>query len=251
MKKTSLFLPALLGAAGLLLRLLQCRLAFEADTGLPKAHLLSLLPPVVLAAAAGLFLAMAWREKGCKLSFVEAFAAGDAPPVDFVCGALLFVASGGLLAVRSVGRGAILPLALGALSVLSGLSLLLALVRWRREENPRSALLPPVFLALAWVLSSYQRYASYPVMETFYVPVLAQAAMAYAFYQLAACGFQVGRRRPLRFILPTAAVLCLTALGDMPELPYMGIYLAGFAVLFSCWRSAPAGTENAAEQEEC
>lgn len=261
MKKTTIFLPALLGAAGLLLRLFQCRLAFEADTGLPVAHPLSLVLPVLLVAAAGLFLVLAWPSGGRGLDFPGEFPAGETPPLDLVCGALLYVTAGGLLIVRSVGGGAMQPLALGALAVLTGVSLLLALRRWREGEAPRLALLVPVFLALAWVLFTYQQYASCPVMETFYVPVLAQAATAYAFYQLAAFGFQAGRRRPLRFILPVAAMLCLTAVGDLPALPYLGLYLAGFAVLFAFWRSALAGpaeedaedtaeTEGTAEQEE-
>lgn len=236
MKKLTLFLPVLLGAAGCLLRFLQRRTVFE-SSGLARPHLLSAALLLWLLAAALFFLLAARRKQGKQLTFFHSFALPEGQvPVDLVCGALLFVVSGALLLVGHVGGGDIVPLIFAALAVLTGLTLLLFLRAWRAGGAPGSLLLPPVLLALLFLLTTYQRFASYPVTQTFYVGVLAQASMAYAFHQIAAHGFRQGRRRALSWSVPVAIVLTVAALPDADGLPQAGILLAAAVTLFAFWR---------------
>ena len=155
-----------------------------------------------------------------------------------------------------------MPLIAAALSVFSGLTLLLFLRAWRGGTAPGALLLPPVLLALLLLLTTYQRYASHPVTEAYYVEVLSQAGMACAFHQVAAHGFGQGRRRPLLWCVPTAMVLALCALPDAASLPQAGILLAAAASLFAFWRccgtyeppeaeeDGTAGDEDTVQQEE-
>ena len=254
MKRLTLFLPLLLGAAGCLLRFLQRRTIFD-NSGLARPHPLSAAMRALLLIAALLFLLAAWRREGKQLTFLHSFALPEGqPPVDLVCAALLFAVAGALLLVENVGGGDLLPLILAALSVLSGLTLLLFLRAWREGTAPGGLLLPPVLLSLLFLLTTYQKFASYPVTEAFYVEVLAQAGMACAFHQIAAHGFSQGRRRPAFFCLPIAIVLALSALPDAENLPQAGIFLAAAAALFAFWRCLgeytppePEGPEDGTE----
>ena len=253
-KSATLFLPVLLGAGGLLLRLLQLQTVFDGGDGLPRSHPLSVVLPLYLLAAALLFLALAWRSQGKKLCFMESFALPNGqPPFEFVCAAMLYLASGALLVVQSVGGGDVAPLVFGALSAVTGLTLLLSLKVWRQGEEPGKLLLPPVLFALIWLLSTYRVYASYPVTTAFYVPVLAQAAIVCGFYQVSAHGFDAGRRRAAGFVLPAAILLALTAAADGPGLPDRGMYLASALALFTYWRCLgvyPRPERPAEESEE-
>lgn len=250
MKKLSTLLPVLLGGAGCLLRFFQRRTVFTSD-GLARPHPLSALLALVLLATALSFLLTAWKRQGKQLTFFHSFALPEGqPPFDLVCGALLFVAAGALLLVRSVGGGNLVPLIFAALAVLSGVTLLLFLRAWRSQIAPGSLLLPPVLLALIFLLTTYQRFASYPVTTAFYVPVLAQAALALTFYQIAAHAFAQGKRRDLWWSLPVAIVLSLTALPDAEGLPQAGLYLAGALCLFAFWRCLGEYTPPETEREE-
>lgn len=248
MKKIMLLLPLLLGAVGGMLRFFQRRTVFGPD-GLVRPHPLSLLMLLWLAAAALFFLLTACQKQGKQLTFFHSFALPEGqPPFDLVCGGLLFVVSGAMLLVEDTGGGELVPLIAAALSVFSGLTLLLFLRAWRRGTVSGALLLPPVLLALLLLLTTYQRYASYPVTEAYYVEVLSQAGMACAFHQVAAHGFGQGRRRPLLWCVPTAMVLALCALPDAASLPQAGILLAAAASLFAFWRCC--GTYEPPEAEE-
>ena len=167
---------------------------------------------------------------------------------------MLYLAAGALLLVQSVGSGDLIPLILAALSVVAGMSLLLSLRLWRGGRSPGSLLLPPIFLWLILLLTTYQQFASHPVTQTFYVGVLAQAAAVMAFYQIAAHGFGQGRRRPVSWSLPIAITLALAALPDARSLPQAGMYLAAAASLFPFWRClgeyTPPEAEDSGEREE-
>lgn len=249
MKKMTLLLPVLLGAAGGLLRFLQRRAVFTPE-GLARPHPLSLLLLFYLLAVSLFFLLAALRQEGKQLAFLHSFSlpAGQ-PPLDLVCGALLFLVCGALLLMESVGGGDLIPLIFAALTVFTGVTLLLFLRFWRMGRVSGNLLLPPVLLSLFFLLGTYQRFASHPVTETFYVTVLAQAAMVCAFHQLAAHGFRQGRRRAAFFFLPTAVILSLTALPDAPSLPQAGLFLSAGLCLFAFWRCIGVYAEPAESGE--
>jgi len=231
-KRSAFFLPGLLGLIGAALRFLQCRTVFEPDTLLAMPHILSILLPVYLLFCAALFWVTIGK-KETKLDFEQAFLVPSARLLPlFVCSAMLLIAAGGYTIFVNLGAG-ILPMALGGAAAVAGICLFLALQRWINEEITGVLFLIPVFFALVWLLVTYQSYASWPVMTAYYVQVLAIAAVACAFYQIAACAYSQGSRRMLRFILPTAIVLAFTALGDNTALPEKGLYLAALISLYS------------------
>ena len=233
MKKRFLpLLPIPLGLVGTAMRLGETALAIDPDTGLARPHPLSLLLPLYLLAAAVFFLLRAWPCRGKGLSLAQAFR----PPVQellplFACAALLFLVSGGGMVVTSAGGGSALPLLLGGLAGVSGLVLLAAASLWRRGTEVGALLLAPMLFCLIWLLVAYNRYAAWPVTAAFYLQVLAIAAAACAFYQLAAFGYGQGNRRMYSWLAPLAVTLCLSALGDSVSLPLRGMYLACAACL--------------------
>ena len=250
--------PVLLGLAGAALRRLEVRRVFEPDTGLALPHPLSVILPLFLAASALLFLALALPRRGRSLAFGACFAPlGQGGLYLLVSPAMLLMAAGGL---QTLSAGGALSMALGAGAAAAGFGLLYAAVQWRRQGNGGAALLLPVLFALGWLLILYQRFAAWPVTARFYVPVLAAALAACAFYQAAAFAFRQGSRRMFRFLTPTAIVLCLAALGDEGDLLGRGMYLACAAALLCFWAQEkepapeedrpPAPAENAGGTEE-
>lgn len=233
-KRSALFLPGVLGLIGAVLRFLQCRTVFEPDTLLAKPHYISLLLPLYLLLCAALFFTTAGK-KVTQLDFDQAFLIPSSQLLPgFVCSAMLFIAAGGSTIFTSFGAG-ILPMVLGGMAVVAGICLFLALQRWINEEISGILFLIPVFFAVVWLLVTYQEYASWPVMTAYYVRVLSIAAIACAFYQVAACAYSQGSRRVLRFILPVAIILTFTALGDSASLSEKGLHLASLAALYGFW----------------
>ena len=235
-KRIMLLLPPLLGLIGAVVRFVQCGVVFEEETGLARPHALSAVLPVYLLAAAVFFAVAAWKSKGKNLSWEEVFCplSPSLLPL-FVCAAMLYVVSGGCLLLSSLGGGEVLPLLLGAMAAVGGGALFFAVRTWRSGGAPGTALLLPMLFAVVWLLITYQDCAANPVVTAFYVQVLAQAAAAYAFYHLAACGFSKGSRCVLRWILPVAVVLSFTALADGVDLPIRGMHLASLLSLLGFW----------------
>ena len=234
MKKWSLLLPpVLLGLVGAALRLAQVRLVIDPGTGLARSHPLSVLLPIYLLAAAVFFLLRAWPCRGKALRMDQFFQTPTQEVLPlFVCAALLYVVSGVALVVTSTGGGAALPLLLGVFSAGSGLALLAATALWRQNTDVGVFLLAPMIFALVWLLVTYNQYAAWPVTAAFYLQVLAIAAAACAFYQLAAFGYGQGNRRMFRWLAPLAVTLCISALGDsLVALPVRGMYLSSAAAL--------------------
>ena len=229
-------LPIALGLCGAALRFFQCRTIFEPETMLATPHSISLLLPLFLALCALLFAVTAGG-KETNLSFSAAFRAPtSARLLGFNFSAFLLIPAGFYLVATHMG-GSTLFLIFGALSAVAGACLFLGILGWRRGRPSGTLLLIPVFFSLFWLFVTYQDYASWPVVEAYFVQVLAIAAIAYGFYQVAACAFSQGSRRALRFILPTAVVLCFTALADSTALPIRGMFLACLGALYGFYLS--------------
>ena len=235
--KTTLrrLLPILLGAAGFVLRLLQ-QAVFEPDTALAVSGApISMAMALYLAAAGVLLLVLARTEKPArKLCLAAGF---RTPPQQMlpllVCAVLLMAAGGGLTAYGGLQARDILQLALGAVVLAAAACLLLALARWRRGDNCGGLLTVPALMSVAWLLFTYRQHADDPVLESFYVQILAIAAFTYGFYQVAAYGFALGSRRTTRFILPAATVLGLTVLADSLSLGLLCLYVGCTVVLYA------------------
>ncbi|MBE6970346.1 MAG: hypothetical protein E7442_09565 [Ruminococcaceae bacterium] len=234
-------LSVLLGTAAAAMRYFQCRTVFEPDTMLSRPHIISLILPAFLALCAFLF-AVTSGKKAQSLDFSAAFRKPSSGVLlAFHFFALLYIPAGAYLVKAALG-GSTLMMIFGGGAAVTGACLFLGLLSWRRERPSGMMLLIPVFFSVLWLFTVYQDYASWPVIEIYFVPVLAIAAIAYAFYQVAACAFSQGNRRMLRFILPTAVILSFAAMGDSLSLPVRGLFLASLGTLY-CF-SLCLNTEN-------
>jgi len=230
-KKWNCMLPPLLGLIGAVLRFLQCRTVFEPDTMLSRPHPISTLLPVFLALCAAGFLIRCGKKK-TALDFDASFTTPASMQLTgLIASAMLFVAAGAYLIMTNAG-GSLLITILGGAAAAAGACLFLAVYGWRKGKSYGFLFLIPVFFGIFWLFVTYQEYASWPVMNAYFVQILAIAAATYGFYQVSACAYGQGSRRALRFILPTAVVLTFTALGDSVPLSVKGLYLASLGALY-------------------
>ncbi len=207
------------GLALMALRLLHNRFGFDSSTGLsvPCWQRPALVAGLVLTAAGSVLLH--WRLPRTKAAFGDAFALPERETALLAAGSLLLAAGGGLVAVRSaLERGGAAALAAGALAL-------------------AAALLPAMFFSVFFVLAVYLPAADDPVLARYDIQVLATAAAAYAFSQLA--GFTQRESSPRRFAITAslAVALCIAALADSVGLPLRllfagcGAVLSGFLLL--------------------
>ena len=248
MKKYAVY-PALAlagGAAAFALRLAQNRTGFEAGTGLPVAgnlwgRLLAGLLVVIILACLPLVRKLPAEAEGDSPDFHGAFST-QAPLLltVLVSGVFLFAVSGllelaaglGLLPGGYAGR---LSLLLGGLTLVSAGCLFSALPACRRSapEERRSVsgnlLLLPVGYLVVRLVTAYRTESINPVLEAYYIDLLALVFLTLAFYRLSSFAFRAGQtRRFLLYALP-AVVLCLAALADSRSL-YDTLFFAGGGV---------------------
>ena len=233
----SMLCPAVLGAAGFFLRMVQ-QGVFDPATGLAARGDLRSIAMAVYLAAAGVFL-LVWtlrEEKGTMGTMADTFTAPTRKMLPLLAAAMLLMGIGGAFVAYSGYTGAnYLQIAVGALGVAACFCLLYGVVLWRRGENWGVLLLAPALLGVVWLLSVYRQYADNPVLEALYVQILAAAAITWAFYQVAAVGFSQGSRRPLDFALAAAIVLGLTVLADDLPLGIRALDVGCTVVLGGFW----------------
>lgn len=143
-----------------------------------------------------------------------------------VCAVLLFVANGMAL------RAALLPLFLAV----SAAAVLYALVCLRKGMPlPSTALLMPSAFLCVQLVFAYRECAKDPVLSNFYIELLALAALAWGFVQLAAFAFRNGSARAYLPFAMISVALSLTAAATafalVPALLYGGFALVQLAFL--------------------
>lgn len=233
------------GAAAWVLRLLQTRTGFEADTGLPIPG-----DPTGLALAAlfaGLVLALVLTSR----LYPAEEDPGPALPVDFItpgpglltvpmCGVFLIALSGladlaeslgilteigslsshaiyGILREGGLGftpKGQIL---LGALSLATAGALFWMLAGCRRADGPvppAAVTLIPVGTLVIRLVLTYRIDSVNPSLSMYYVELLALVSLTLGFYRLSSFAFQAGRTRRFSLYAGASAVLCAASLAD-------------------------------------
>lgn len=222
------------GAAAFALRLIQERIGFSPDTGLPIPGNLParLLPVLLIFLGAALFLLVRRlpSHHPDPRPFQDVFSVqGSVTPL--VCGIVLLALSGAaelrsvLFDSSSAASGGMLPTAAvlisGALTALSALCLLPAVgsaSAGRRSRSRRAA--PPVLLlpaptALVFrLVLDYRTCSANPALGAYALELLALGFAALAFFYLASFAFGDGSARIFSFLAGGAAVLCAAALAD-------------------------------------
>lgn len=222
-------------AAGLILlvlRLLQNASGFDPETALAlpslPGTLLIILLPVLLAAQ--LFLQRGVSRE--KVAFDCAFSPSAALKMPMVLGSMLLAAGGALLAVTSVTQNAgTVNIVCGVLGVAAGFGMILFAVQFfSGSDLTVTPVLPLMLFGVFLVLTVYLPTAEDPVLVRYYIPILASAAAACAFSQLA--GFLQLESRPRSFAVTgnLAAALCIAALADDTGMP-LRIFFVGCAVI--------------------
>lgn len=221
-------------AAALILRLVQDRIGFSPETGLPVpgSPLTWLLPVFLIALGAALFFLV--RRLPARhpdpRAFQDIFSIqGSVAPL--FCGITLLVLSGAaeiwsvLSASASPASAGALPSAVpllsGGLTALAGLCLLppiLSASRGRRSCGRRTA--PPSLLLLApaamvfRLVLAYRTRSSNPTLSAYALEILALSFAALAFFQLASFAFEDGNVRIFSFLSGGGAILCAASLAD-------------------------------------
>lgn len=240
---------ALGGAAAWVLRLLQDRTGFEADTGLPVPGDPAALALAVLLAGLGIALLLTSRllpaeeDPGPVLprDFSTASAGLLALPL---CGVFLIALSGladlaegyrllpeggivssrhaiyGVLRAGGLGYSPRNQLLLGVLALAAAASLLPVLAGCRRRKGrparpaPAPITLLPVAALVVRLVLTYRIDSVNPSLSMYYVELLALVFLTLAFYRLSSFAFQAGRTRPFALYAGAAVALCAASLAD-------------------------------------
>ena len=228
MKQTHIPLTALLGGAvAFVLRLLQNRTGFEADTGLPvPGNPFAVALPVFLALTAVSLLAMALKQRGTAAPvFPRDFSTDEPRRLTLaIAGSLLVALSGAADIFEGLTGGNLIAqfraaadpyglsaaaerlfaprpqLILGLLGLLAGAALLVSVIACRIKENAPAynaafLLAPPVVLVVRLVLT-YREDSVNPALGAYYVGLLALVFLTLAFYRFSAFAFEGGTHPP-------------------------------------------------------
>lgn len=239
---------ALGGAAAWVLRLLQNRTGFEADTGLPIPGDPATLALAALLALLGIALLLTSRllppEEDPGPVLPRDFSTGSAGLLTLpMCGVFLIALSGladlgesfrmipegivssrhaiyGILRSGGMGYSPRNQLLLGALSLAAAVSLFPVLAGCRRRERrpahraPAAITLLPVAMLVVRLVLTYRIDSVNPSLSMYYVELLALVFLTLGFYRLSSFAFQAGRTRRFALYAGAAVVLCAASLAD-------------------------------------
>lgn len=251
-KRYALPLTAALGAAAAwVLRLLQNRTGFEADTGLPVPGDPATLALAVLLAGLGIALLLTSRllpaEEDPGPVLPRDFSTDNAGLLTLpMCGVFLIALGGladlaeslqllpeevggivssrhaiyGILRAGGLGYSPRNQLLLGVLSLAAAASLLPVVAGcclWRTgpvRRAPAAITLLPVAMLVVRLVLTYRIDSVNPSLSMYYVELLALVFLTLAFYRLSSFAFQAGRTRRFALYAGAAAVLCAASLAD-------------------------------------
>ena len=201
----------------LALRWAQLKSGFDPETGLS----LRSVPGLVLAAALILLIvaeaALCFRMRRGKYSYDGAFRPMEKHNLPMLAAGVLLLAGGSLLlgAAGLAGGGmSALAVAAAAMGVLAAGGILLFARQVRSGEGRVFPLLPAMVFSVLFLLLVYLPEESNPVLARYYLPVLAAAALACAFYQLAGFACREASLRWFLFFGDLAVPFSLAALAD-------------------------------------
>lgn len=210
---------ALMGAAGFILRLMQRKTGFDAETGLALRGNLFALAVAGIIALAALLLALLLRGGlALKWEFARLFSMENKAPAKTLAigGAMAMLAAGGLEVFEGVAvTRDILSLVAGAFLVVAGVCLFGTVKALsNREEGEGVYLLAAVCCAVVQFIASYRLYAVDPVLQSYYVELLAFACHVLSFYTLCGLFYHGCGCKRFAFFTLLSLTLTLTSLAD-------------------------------------
>ena len=222
----------LFSAAASFLRILDLRTGFD-DALLPVGGKASLALPLVLAAAAAVFVLLArsypaQRDLGGSIG--EYFDFTETLSVMLcVLGAFALFAGAVLSVITPLHTAS--AVLLSVLQLVAGVSVIYTLYVLRRGDTPAGAvLLTPVYALVLRLIFVYRATAADPVLAHFYIEILALAALTAAFLEFSAFSFRNGAPRLFVPLTAMAVILCFcTAAGAREPAPLL-LY-SGFALI--------------------
>ena len=232
MKKLNWLLLILFSAAAAFLKILEVRTGFD-EAGLPVGGKASLALPLVLIAAAAVFVLPA-RSYPAQRDLVggmdEYFDFAETLPVMLcVLGAFALFASAAASLLFS--SRSLLTILLAVFRVAAGASVIYALFALRRGDPISGVvLLTPVYALVLQLIFVYRATAVDPVLAHFYVEILALAALTAGFLEFSAFAFRNGAPRIFLPLAAMAVVLCVCTAAGTRELSSLLFYL-GFALI--------------------
>ncbi len=236
MKKLQWFALALGTAAAVGARIYQILFCYD-EQGLPvaPAGVLCLVPLLCLV----VFAVLTRREKSSDAPMDKLFDFSAAAALFFgVAGVGVLLAAVAVLMMLGVSGAALaLPLFLAA----SGVCVFYALVCLKkRRAFPGVAVgFPAAYLSVQLVFT-YRECAKDPVLVNFYIELLALAALAWAFVQLAAFAFRTASPRVYLSTAMLAVVLSVTGVVSAAS-PFWMLMLGGFALVQLAFLAAYKG----------
>lgn len=232
------------------LRLIQNRTGFDPETGLalPSAAGTALIIALAILAAGELFLALRLSRE--KVDFAHHFAPPEKSLTALIIGCMMLVAGGILLALEGVSTGGgIAPIVTGALALLTGGGFVFLARQMRAWDEPDvTPTLPSLFFGVFLTLTVYLPTASDPVLERYYLPVLAAAMAAYSFGRLA--GFLRKESSPRGFtpVGDLAVMLSIAAIADGGRA--LSLLFGGCALVLSVFLALQGGCIPSAEEDD-
>lgn len=233
MKNSPLTRGLRLWAQGLLLlvlRWMQLKNGFAPETGLPLRSFpgIVLVIAILCFGALELFLALGVPKTArTYLNCLEPMQQRHLAPL--AAGSLLLCAGGVLLP----GWDA-LAVAAAAAGAAAALGLILFARLLRQGAEPRVlSLLPVMVFSVLFVLAVYLPEANNPVLERYYLPVLASCLAACSFYQLTGLACREGKLRWFDFFSNLAVPLCLAAMADCAGNPGKLLAFLGLALVLT------------------
>ena len=237
------------GAAGFVLRLLQNRTGFEPDTGLPvPGNIPALALPVLLVLAAVVLYLAACRTLPQKAEepFEVRFRLDDKGGLTAVLAGSIMAASGVMDLLEAVGGSAAAVsadgmeivatgtggsgVAIGVLSVVSGVCLAAGTILCRRKNTPPLIFLAAPVCLLARLILVYRLRSTDPVLADYYLEILGLMFLILATYRLSGFAVQAGRPRIFTLYGEAVVILALTMLPDGAA-PAMVLMLGGALAL--------------------
>jgi hypothetical protein len=235
MKKYSalLILTVLGGAAAFVLRLMEMRTEFDAETGLAASgNLYALLLPLLLAALTVVIFLLTRKlpaESGeTVLPFQSYFSCtGAGIPTILVMGIFLWLLSGayGIYTGLAVSAS-VLSILIGVLTILTACCLLPVVsvsrrggVRAKNGTGGGSALnsnllLAPVGYLVFRLVLTYREASINPALTSYYVELLALSALILTFFRASSFAFHCGRTRRFAMYAGLSVILCMAVLAE-------------------------------------